>query len=117
MLNAIEMAARVIAWTGIAIIAWGVLLAIFRLIVLEGRRFRGANICQPRELIRHHLGSYLLLGLEILVAADIILTVLEPSLEELAILGGLVVVRTVINYSLNRELAGHSCSAGSAEKR
>ncbi len=116
MLNIIEMIVQVIGWAGVGIITWGVLLAIFRFIRLESRRFGGANICKARELLRHHLGSYLLLGLEFLVAADIIQTVLDPSLEELGILGGLVVIRTVLNYFLNKELAGHTCPVDRPER-
>jgi len=103
---------KVISCIGITIITWGVLLAAYRFVVLEKRRLGGANICQSRELLRHHFGSYLLFGLEFLVAADIILTVIEPSLEELVILGGMVTIRTVINYFLNKELIGHSCPVG-----
>jgi len=116
MHNVIEMVAMVIGWAGAGIITWGVLLAFFRFIRLETRRFGGGNICEARELLRHHLGSYLLLGLEFLVAADLIRTVLDPSLGELAILGGLVVIRTVLNYFLNRELAGHTCPVDKPER-
>ena len=45
-----------------------------------------------------------MLGLEFLIAADIIRTIVKPSLEELAILGSIVVIRTVINYFLGKEL-------------
>ena len=55
-------------------------------------------------MLRNHLGSYLLLGLEFLIAADIIKTIQRPTLEEMAILGSIVVIRTVISYSLNREM-------------
>lgn len=47
---------------------------------------------------------YLLLGLEFMVAADIIETVFKPSLEHLGVLGGIVIIRTVLNYFLNMEL-------------
>ena len=56
-----------------------------------------------REL-RADLGTYLLLGLEFLIASDILKTVLEPSLNELAILGGIVVLRTVLSIFLNKEI-------------
>ena len=54
--------------------------------------------------IRYELGIYLLLGLEFLVAADILETVFKPTLEQLTILGGIVVIRTGLNYFLNKEL-------------
>ena len=48
--------------------------------------------------------SYLLLGLEFLIASDILKTVVDPTLDELAILGGVVVVRTVLSVFLNKEI-------------
>ncbi len=90
---------------GTAVIIWGALLALLELIKLEGQRFKGADICARRNDLRHHFGSYLLLGLEFLIAADIINTIVSPTLEEVGILGAIVVIRTVINYSLNKEMA------------
>lgn len=46
----------------------------------------------------------MLLGLEFLIASDILKTVLEPTLNELAILGGIVVLRTILSVFLNREI-------------
>ncbi len=54
--------------------------------------------------VRHQLAYYLLLSLELLIAADIIDTIVQPSLEELAILGGVLAIRTVISFSLTWEL-------------
>lgn len=54
------------------------------------------------------LAKALLLGLEILVAADIIVTVaVEATLESVIILGLLVVIRTFLSWSLLVELEGH----------
>lgn len=56
---------------------------------------------------KHSLGRSLLLGLEILVAADVIRTVaLQPTLENVAALGLLVVVRTFLSWSLVVEIEG-----------
>ena len=56
---------------------------------------------------KHSLGSGLLLGIEILVAADVIRTVaLEPTFENIAALGLLVVVRTFLSWSLVVETEG-----------
>ena len=51
------------------------------------------------------LGYYLLLGLEFLIAADIINTLVRPTPQDLLVLGAIVAIRTVISYSLNTELA------------
>ena len=92
---------------GVAVITWGVAVALAELFYIEQARFRGETICESRELLRHHLGSYLLLGLEFLVAADIIGTIVSPTLQELIVLGGIVAIRTIINYSLNKEVVSH----------
>ena len=56
---------------------------------------------------KHSLGRTLLLGLEILVAADVVRTVaLEPTAQNVATLGLLVVVRTFLSWSLVVEIEG-----------
>lgn len=94
----------VIALAGVAILAWGILLSVIRLVYREFSRLRHRHIWQERERIRHQLGSYLLLGLEFLIAADVIMTIVDPTLVEVAILGGIVLIRTVISFFLDREL-------------
>ncbi|WP_380872114.1 hypothetical protein ACFB49_30630 [Sphingomonas sp. DBB INV C78] len=57
---------------------------------------------------KQQLGRPLLLGLELLVAADVIRTVaLEPTLSNVAVLGLLVLIRTVLSWSLSVEIDGH----------
>ena len=56
---------------------------------------------------KHRLGRALLLGLEILVAGDIIRTVaLEPTLNSVSVLGLLVLIRTFLSWSLVVEIEG-----------
>lgn len=107
---AIDYIAIVIAILAIVLICWGVVISFIEFLRLEIRRFKGVNICHPRELLRHHLGSYLLLGLEFLIAADIIHTIIQPTLDEVIILGLIVAIRTILNYFLNREIAQHTCA-------
>jgi uncharacterized membrane protein len=90
---------------GMAIIVWGVVLIVGRVLRLEFSQLKGRVICREREALRHQLGSYLLLGLEFLIAADIIRTITDPTLEEMAILGGIVAIRTVLSYFLDKEMA------------
>lgn len=60
------------------------------------------------ESYKNQLGKALLLGLELLVAADIVRTVaLETTLNNVAILGLLVVVRTFLSWSMSVEMEGH----------
>ncbi len=62
------------------------------------------DIFREREVLRHQLGSHLLLGLEYMIAADIISTIYHPTLIDMALLGSIVVIRTVISHSLQREV-------------
>jgi len=94
----------VIGLISFAIMAYGALLAIVNLIRAEIARFSGKYNIERVSVIRRNFGNYLLLGLEFLIAADIIQTIITPTLEELAILGGIVIVRTVLNYFLNKEI-------------
>ena len=56
---------------------------------------------------RRNLGRTLLLTLEFLIAADILETVaVEKTLTSLGILGGLVIIRTVLSFALEVELTG-----------
>jgi uncharacterized membrane protein len=56
---------------------------------------------------QQQLGKPLVLGLELLVAADVIRTVaLEPTVANVAVLGLLVLVRTVLSWSLEVEIKG-----------
>jgi uncharacterized membrane protein len=67
---------------------------------------------------RYVIGRALLLGLEILVAADVIRTVaLEPSIQNVIILGLLVVIRTFLSWSLLLEIEGRWPWQPSAKKR
>ncbi|MCK5213652.1 MAG: DUF1622 domain-containing protein, partial [Dehalococcoidia bacterium] len=72
---------------------------------VEVRAMRHPRAMRDKLLLRQHLGSSLLLGLEFLIAADVIRTVVQPSLQEVGILGGIVAIRTVISYFLQKELA------------
>lgn len=59
------------------------------------------------QQLKAQLGKALLLGLEFLVAADIIRTVaLEPNLQNVLILGLLVIIRTFLSWSLVVEIEG-----------
>lgn len=59
------------------------------------------------QVLRTTLGSAILLGLEVLVAADLIRTITsKPSLEDALILGIIVLIRTVLSISIQIEIEG-----------
>ena len=68
------------------------------------------------ESYKHQLGKALLLALELLLAADVVRTVvLEPTLQNVAVLGLLVVVRTFLSWSMLVEMDGRWPWQGKAE--
>lgn len=89
---------------GVAVIVWGSFVSFVELCLVEKRRFKREDVSEKLDHIRHHLGFYLLMGLEFMIGGDIIRTVIRPTLQELAVLGSLVAIRTVISYFLNREM-------------
>lgn len=104
--EAIAVAIRFIAGAlevlGVAVIALAFVHALIRALMHFGEKRENAY-----ELLRVYIGRALLLGLEFLVAADIIRTVLiEPTLRGILSLGLLVVVRIVLGWSIAVEIEG-----------
>ena len=98
----IECVAGVLEIVGVAVIT----LAFAQALVRAVRHF-GQRRADAYERLRVYLGKALLLGLEFLVAADIIRTVLiESTLDGIMSLGLLVVVRIVLGWSIAVEIEG-----------
>lgn len=100
--NLIEITSEAIEIIGISIIFFGALLALGRfLLKKQGEAYRSFKI------IREELGRAILLGLEFLVAADIIATVVfDASLENILNLGLIVLIRTFLSFALEIEIEG-----------
>lgn len=95
---------RVFEVAGISAIVLGSVFATgaFARRALGSREFEGAY-----HGYRSHLGRAILLGLELMVAADIISTVaVEPTFRSLGVLGLIVVIRTFLSFSLEVEING-----------
>jgi uncharacterized membrane protein len=98
----IEFIARVLEVLGVAVIALAFAHAMLRGILHFGQRREDAY-----ERLKRYLGKALLLGLELLVAADIIQTVtIDPTLDRLLSLGLLIIVRIVLGWSIAVEIEG-----------
>ena len=93
--------ATIISVTSLLIVTYGALIGVISF--FRNGLTGNYSITNIRKL-RAVFGTYLLLGLEFLIASDILKTVLEPTLNELAILGGIVVLRTVLSVFLNKEI-------------
>ena len=96
--SSIETVTVLVDIVGISVILLGITLGFLEL--LHGL-VKHLQIPNRYDLLRIRIGKALLLGLEILVASDVIRTVaLQPTLQNLLILGVLIVIRTVLSWTL-----------------
>ena len=87
---------------GVGVIALGALVVVIRLVTGGFRALKA-----PYRDLRQELGSAIVLGLEFLVAGDIIRTVaVNPSLQSVAVLGLIVLIRTFLSMTLQLEIDG-----------
>jgi uncharacterized membrane protein len=98
----IEVLGRIVDASGVIAIVLGALMAA---VLAIGRLVRRESEAYGR--FRQFLGRSILLGLELLVAADIIRTVaVTPSLGSVAVLAVIVLIRTFLSWSLELEITG-----------
>jgi uncharacterized membrane protein len=100
---------EVIEKIGMAVDAAGVVVIVtggaISIATAAARRSRRETAVYQR--LRRQLGQTILLGLELLVAGDIVRTVAaSPNLTSVAILAGIVVIRTFLSFSLEVEVTG-----------
>jgi uncharacterized membrane protein len=75
--------------------------------IVFAREWRLHGLNSAYHQLRANLGRAILLGLEILIIADIIGTVaMEPTFENLAVLGLIVLIRTFLSFALEIEIGG-----------
>lgn len=91
----------------VLVVAFGALEAFFKIlwvVVTPGTTHGG------RKAIWRRFGMWLLLGLEFELAADIVGSVFSPEWQEVAKLGAIAVIRTFLNYSLEKDLESAEAS-------
>lgn len=102
--EAMEHVAQLFEAIGAAVLLAGLLVAV-GISVRSWRRSRDGR--RAYQVLREAFGGVILLGLEILVAADLVRTVaVAPTLENVAILGLIVLIRTFLSFSLEIEIEG-----------
>jgi len=102
--DAVEQVGKVIDWAGVAVIVIGLLLATVLFIRQAALR---ARFDKSYRLYRQRVGKAILLGLEFLVAADIIrIVAVFPTFSSVGVLGVIVLVRTFLSFTLEVELEG-----------
>ena len=101
--NVIETVGYSLDLIGVGLIAIGLVIAFVRYVTVP---VAPGGIDAYRRL-RQDIGRAILLGLEVLVAADIIRTVaISPTFTSVGVLALIVLVRTFLSYSLELELTG-----------
>lgn len=101
--STLKFVAKIIELCGVLTIIIGGIVATKTYIKSYLNRYANAY-----DAYRGSLGRAILLGLELLVAGDIIGTVaIEPTYESLGVLGLIVLIRTFLSFSLEVEITGH----------
>ena len=95
---------RVVEGAGAAIIVLGGLWALVTGAVAAAR---GTDRAMAYQQVRRNLGRVILLGLEVLIIGDIVRTIIvDPTIESVAVLGMIVLIRIVLSFSLEVEIDG-----------
>ena len=94
-------ASLVIEAMAVLVVAFGAAEAFFGLVGLVARPAAGHGV---RKAIWRRFGTWLLLGLEFALAADIIASVLSPTWADIGQLGAIAAIRTFLNYFLEQDL-------------
>lgn len=106
--HVIEEVGRYMDAAGVAVMVIGALVSLpMALRGYQPKRANGLAPFSPYRSYRQLLGRSILLGLELLVAADIIRTVaVTPTFESVGVLAIIVLIRTFLSFSLELEITG-----------
>lgn len=97
----LRASAELVGLAAVLVMLWGFARTVWSFLRSE---LRGGSPA-TRMALRSGLGYFILLGLELLIVADVIETVVAPDVQHLIVLGLTVIIRTIISFSLNWELA------------
>lgn len=102
--EAMDHVAQIFEIIGAVVLLGGLFVSV----ALGVRAFRRTSDgTQAYRVLRQSFGGVILLGLEILVAADLVRTVaVEPTMQSVLVLGVIVLIRTVLSFSLETEIEG-----------
>ena len=98
-----DMVKFTLSFLGALVIFLGALVAVYQL-GAQAFNARYHNQAFDFDRIRLNLGKMIILGLEFIVASDVVETTTTPDYYSLGILGVLVIIRTVLNFTLDRDL-------------
>ncbi len=102
--HVISEVVKVVEAVGAAIMVVGGLGA---LLLFALRALRSESAHESYNDLRRNLGRCILVGLEVLIIADIVRTIIvDPTVESVVVLGTIVVIRIVLSFSLEVEIDG-----------
>lgn len=100
----VDVLAKYLELLGVAIIIGGIVIATVQFV---GSGLRSRDWRSAYDQFRSNLGRGILLGLELLVGADIISTITSPlTFQSVTLLAGIVLIRTFLSFSLETEIEG-----------
>ena len=91
--HTVEMLAALIIGAAVVQVVWN-----------YARSFVKTNYAISKEAIRVHFGSSVAVALELMLGADVLATAVAPSWNDIGKLAAIAVIRTALNYFLEREL-------------
>jgi uncharacterized membrane protein len=95
---------KVVEAAGAAIMVLG---GLGSFVVFVPRALRPKTAQESYDELRRNLGRCILLGLEVLIIADIVRTIIvDPTIESVAVLGIIVVIRILLSFALEVEIDG-----------
>jgi uncharacterized membrane protein len=98
-----DVAVAVFEVLGVLVMLAGIPIAVIAVVVTWRRSRTWMSVVSS---LRRSIGLAILLGLELLVAADIVKTLTAPGIEDVLVLGIIVVIRTVLSFALQIEIEG-----------
>lgn len=88
----------------VIILCIGVVFCIRDLLLILIAKIPKTEKISRLQYMKTELGSYVLLGLEVLIVADIIETIINPTIDDIILLAAIITIRTVVSLFLNKEI-------------
>ena len=110
--DAARAAVLLIEAAAVLVVSFGSLEALVKLLPVMAKPGASHGM---RKAIWRRFGVWLLLGLEFALAADIITSVISPTWQDIGELGAIAVIRTFLNYFLERDLENAESAAERAQ--
>lgn len=106
--NILQILVTILDWLSVLVIIYGVIMQFINFIISEFTAKDRSVAVEKVTMLKNFLGTYILFALEILIGADIIESILDPSIDHILSLAALVIIRTIISYFLNKEIKSES---------